>query len=176
MVTNAINTVLGTLDIPHEDVSLTTVASQTEYTIPATVPKWGLRQVHIERDKDDTNYQKFSPVHNCKVFHADAGSTNTIVLPRDYSAGYTIKLVYVDGHDYLHEDGDTINEHIPINKLAAVVAPQVLRMKMEQYPSGDKTVGGRLSMMVERANKINLQAYIPKVHKLGDMMIHRIGR
>ena len=176
MVTNAINTILGTLDVPHQDISLSTVSGQTEYTIPATVPKWGLRQVHVETDKDDADDQRFVEIHNWTRFHADAGSTDTLAIPRDYAAGYTIKLIYVDSHDYLYPYSGTVNENIPINKLAAVVAPQVLRMKMEQYPSGDKTVGGRLSMMVDRASRINLQSFIPLPQSTGKMIITRIGR
>lgn len=176
MIVNAINIILGTLDFPHENTSLTTVAGQTEYTIPATIPKWGLRRVEIETDKTDTDAQGYEEIHNCKVFYGETGSTNTLVLPRMYAAGYTIKLIYVDSHPHVSAATDTISEFVPVRKLAAVVAPEVLRMKIEQYPSGDKTVGGRLSMMVDRATRMNLKAYIPTPALSGKLIIPRIGR
>lgn len=178
LVESAVNAVYGRYEMPLYDDSLSTVSGQTEYDLPSTIPLWGICGVDIETDKDDSNDQGFVPLHNCRVDATSTGGTHKLVIPRELTPGYTLRILYNGPHPLLEQDDDSINRNVPIEKMAYEIAIEAIRMKMENYPSGDKTVGGRLTMMLEQSRKNNVRAYFQAtMHtKRGDMIIPRIGK
>ena len=85
--------------IPGEDVTLTTVANQREYTLPVQVSR-DLRQVLIATNQD-SNSNNWVPVVNFDVQATPTGTGNTLILNYDLPVGYTLWLRYAKQHGEL---------------------------------------------------------------------------
>lgn len=107
----AINRGLESLgDVPgNPDTSLSTVGSQTEYSIPVAV-KRGLKQVWIQTE-DTANDNQWTAVHEYRIEGAVGGTAGTLILPQ-YVSGYTLKLIYDGIHPNVNAYNDVINEYI----------------------------------------------------------------
>lgn len=96
--------------IPQNDVSLTTVGDQTEYSLPAAAAV-DLRQVFIARSTDSADYDEVE-WNNYRIAHADTAGTHKLVFDRDFPSGYRIRLVYGGRHPDLRVASDKLSEFV----------------------------------------------------------------
>ena len=108
----AINRGLENLgDIPgNPDISITTAADQTEYSIPISV-KRGLTQIWVQGQTDDSNNNQWTPIHDYRIEWAAGNTAGTLFLP-PLPSGYNVKLVYEGVHPAVNSYSDTINEYV----------------------------------------------------------------
>lgn len=109
--------------IPQVDTTTIDIASnQTEYgTIPITA-NMDLRQVFLQTNKD-ANDNLWVELFNWYVDPGTPGNAGTLVLPAQESAGYGLKLVYMDYHPEMQIAADVMSDHVPLDR---VVMPAVL--------------------------------------------------
>ena len=130
----AINRGLESLgDLPtNADVSLTTVASQTEYDIPVAV-KRGLKQVWIQGRTNDSNDNQWYQVHDRRNDLTSAGSASVLYIPQ-YPAGRTIRLIYDGTHAVVTAYSSVINEYVHPN---VAIAASIVKL-LEWYNHRDE--------------------------------------
>ena len=98
-------------DVPENvNTSLTTVANQTEYSIPVAV-KRGLKQVWIQGRTNDSNDNQWYPIYGFRRDPATGGTADTIYLPQ-LPQDRTIRLVYDGIHPTVSAYSDYINDYI----------------------------------------------------------------
>lgn len=111
-----------------EDTSLTSVASQTEYTIPASLrgrPLWG---VWLEGN-DDANDNQWIPVNGYKLL-----DSTTLYIPQ-LAEGYTIKLGGWGLHSALTAYNSALSVYVP--KPLAVASAKVAMLEGFIAKNGD---------------------------------------
>ncbi len=108
----AINRALEELgDLPmNADTSLTTVANQTEYSIPVAV-KRGLKQVWIQGVLGQASNNQWFEVHDRRNEHTAGGTASILYLP-EVPAERTIRLIYNGAHPVVSAYSSVINEYV----------------------------------------------------------------
>lgn len=108
------------------DTTLTTVAQQREYTLPAGA-QLDLRLVSIHTTQNDSDRTVPKPLYNWEVRKTATGTQNVLVLNDDYSAGYSLELVYAAQHAELQVVGDKLNEDIHPDRIVFEAAANAMR-------------------------------------------------
>ena len=98
-------------DIPSTDESLTTAATQKEYTIPAAATK-ALRRVYLAQESTANN-EGWVEVFNWKQ------ELNILLFPNQPPTGKTIKLFYMGVHTRLATASATLSNYVPVNRVVA---------------------------------------------------------
>jgi hypothetical protein len=122
--------------VARTDTSLTTIDEQTEYTLPIGANP-DLRQVHIQTKKDDSNDNKWVKIFGWEVIHGDPSTGDTLRLPRQYTAGYSIRLDYNDRHDQLFDASDRLQEDIPVERVIYPAALYSLKWYRDKTRTDD---------------------------------------
>ena len=113
----AINGAIQELKIPTEDsTSLDTIASVTEYDLPAGINKRTLRQVYVRRDTSGNVDYDWQLLHNWYPRPKGIGNQEVIVFGKAMDAGLDLRFVYTINHPILDDLADTISEYIPLEK------------------------------------------------------------
>ena len=113
------NTILKSIgEVPLWDTSITLVASQTEYTLPATI--LSPREVWINMSTTSLD-KDWAEIPTWTIQHAAPGTVKTIRIPESYViADRSLGIVYSGDHPEVHDFDDHID--VPIewasNKLA----------------------------------------------------------
>lgn len=108
------------------DTSITTAASQTEYTYPLVCKGHRPIRVQIQGKTGDANDNQYTDLSEYDIVPATAGTTGLIVLPQ-FSAGYTIKIWYEGVHPQLTAYNSVISETIPRNLLLPMMRERAIR-------------------------------------------------
>ena len=111
--------------IPGEDTSITTVASQTEYTMPSGVSR-DLRQVLVQTN-NDSNMNEWTPVVNFKVQKTATGTGDTLILAYELEAGRTLWLRYATQHAELITAASELDESIHPDRIVYGACAELLR-------------------------------------------------
>jgi hypothetical protein len=111
--------------IPGEDTSLTTVAGQTEYTMPAGASR-DLRQVLVQTN-EDSDMNDWTPVVNFDIKKTATGSGDLLVLSYELVAGRSLWLRYAKQHDRLDVATDELDESIHPDRIVYPAAAELLR-------------------------------------------------
>jgi hypothetical protein len=111
--------------IPGEDTSITTVASQTEYTMPSGTSR-DLRQVLVSTN-DDSDMNEWTPVVNFDIKKTATGTGDLLVLNYELEAGRTLWLRYAKQHDELTAASSELDEAIHPDRIVFSVAAELLR-------------------------------------------------
>jgi hypothetical protein len=90
---------------PTPDTSLTTVVSQTEYTLPIAMQGAQILDVTYQDSGNDRNI----PVDGWKLKPATAGSTGILVIP-DIGASRTLEVTYLTTHPKVSVYSDYISK------------------------------------------------------------------
>lgn len=106
-----VNRSLSNLFVPSVDESLTTAATQKEYTIPA-VANDALRRVYISQ-VSTANDEGWVEMFNWRQ------ETNILIFRQQPVTGQTIKLVYMSAHARLAAFSDTLSNYVPLNRIIA---------------------------------------------------------
>jgi len=96
---------------PTPDVTLTTVANQTEYALPITLKGARLLDVQVQGITTDSNANQWQTLTGWQVKPATAGATGLLIIPQ-FPAGYLIKITYLATHPKVSVYSDYINEAI----------------------------------------------------------------
>ena len=166
----AVNEVLTGLQIELEDwTSLDTVAGQTVFSLPSTIPGQNLKEVHIQTKVGDADDFRWRRVYNWEIDYQVAGTEDKIILPRDLTAERDLRLVYVSTHGALYDDGDKIDESIHLNRIRYAAAMNVLEWQMADR-SGDKYVERQYEKLAAKAAMAERNYPIRKRKKTGRIM------
>lgn len=92
---------------PTPDTSLTTVVSQTEYTLPIAMQGAQILDVTYQDSGNDRNI----PVDGWKLKPATAGSTGILVIP-DIGASRTLEVTYLATHPKVSVYSDYISKAV----------------------------------------------------------------
>lgn len=92
---------------PTPDTSLTTVVSQTEYTLPIAMQGAQILDVTYQDSGNDRNI----PVDGWKLKPATAGSTGILVIP-DIGASRTLEVTYLATHPKVSAYSDYISKAV----------------------------------------------------------------
>lgn len=92
---------------PTPDTSLTTVVSQTEYTLPIAMQGAQLLNVTYQDSGNDRNI----PIDGWYVKPATAGSTGVLVIP-DIGAAETLEVTYLAAHPKVSVYSDYISKAV----------------------------------------------------------------
>jgi hypothetical protein len=99
------------------DTSLTTVANQTEYNLPAGITKENLYDVKIQGLTTDSNDNRWHSIA-FDVLPGAAGSQRVLVIDQ-YPQDYDLMLSYRDYHARLSIFSSTISENLPYSQILA---------------------------------------------------------
>jgi hypothetical protein len=111
--------------IPKVDTSITTVLDQREYDLPLDASR-DLRQVWLYTNLDsDRNIPR--PVYNYDIRKTAGGTQDILVLNQDYTAGYTIELLYAVRHAALVESSDALDEVVHPDRIVFEAAVNLMR-------------------------------------------------
>lgn len=128
-VIEVVNDALKNLgDIPLINTSLTTVAAQSEYTIPIALKGRELLNVEIQGTTSDADDNQYWRLPTWKVVPATAGTAETLVIPI-LSAGYTIRLTYLGKHPRIDTYDAPVSEHFHPELVNAAVLAHVLQWR-----------------------------------------------
>jgi hypothetical protein len=130
----SINTALEELgDLPNNaDVSLTTVANQTEYSVPVAV-KRGIKQVWVQGRTNDVDDNQWFQITDYRNELTGAGTASVLYLPV-LPSGRTIRLVYDGVHPVVSAYSSVINEYVHPN---VIVGKSILTL-LEWYNRRDE--------------------------------------
>lgn len=95
----------------RDTTSLTTVANQTEYSLPAGVTKENLKNVLIQGITTDSNDNRWRPI-SFEVRTNSATAVRTLVIDQ-FPADYDLMLVYFDYHPALTIFSSAISDSVP---------------------------------------------------------------
>lgn len=136
-----------------DETSLTTVANQREYTLPADASR-DLRQVHVQTNKDsDRNI--WIPVYNWEIDEAGIGTADKLVLAYDLDAGYALRLRYAVEHPELRAASDKLSEIVDPNRIVFAAAAACLRWYMDKTRL--KTFEGKYQNLLFKAERASRQ-------------------
>lgn len=111
-------------DIVAVDTSLTTVAGQTEYTLPVALKRKPFKvQIQTSTTSGDYEYQT---VYGWTYIPAAAGSTGKLVLSSDPTASMILRVWYVGRHAVLSTYSSVIDETIPPEVVRYVLLTEVM--------------------------------------------------
>ena len=118
-------------DVPLLDTSITTVANQTEYTLPLALKGRRLLNVELQGTLSDSNANLYTEVPNWQITNAAAGSTGILNLLQ-YTAGYLIRITYAGRHPRVSAFADYINEHFHPDLVHAAVFASAVQWRNDQ--------------------------------------------
>lgn len=119
-------------EIPVPDTSLTTVADQTEYTLPALLIGRQLLDIEIQTVLGDADNNQFTPLQGYSfVSPALPGGTGTLIIPQ-VSAGYSIRLTYLGIHPRVDAFDSFISRYLHPDLVHATVFAHALQWKNDR--------------------------------------------
>lgn len=135
-------------DIPNYDTSLTTVAYQEEYTLPAGV--LDVRMVEVAASTASPyNYQPYHGVW--RVTTAGKLRFNTDCEPG--STGYIIRLTYLDEHAELTADTGAVSSYVHMNRLIWAAAVHAWNWRIQMAKQDEPTYTAQIQFATAQAEK-----------------------
>lgn len=135
-ILSAINRTLRELGpLPLTDTSLTTVTSQTEYTIPATVRD--IKEVWLQTINNDADDNEWQKMHDWRIERAAVGSTDTLILGTEPPSNYTLKLVYTGEHGYVKDSDDVIANILDPRIVVSGTVKNLIRNRLRSSQDND---------------------------------------
>lgn len=165
-----INEALGGV-IEVTDIStITTVADQTEYSLPSGVVQ--LKQVWIQTndDTDDNNWQQ---LYDWDVQKSATGTADKLVFSRGLPAGWLVKLVYLGYHNALRAATDKLDDSIHVNKVIYNAAVGCLLWYKAKVGDSDMSVNDLLNYYQPLAAQMN-QEHAMSLPKKSAKLIHPV--
>jgi hypothetical protein len=120
---------LGPLTV--SDVSVSTESDKTEYTLPAAVKYNRVREVLIQTNTDDSDDNRYQPIHGWRVKPTTTGTVWTLILQKQPTASRTLLILYdIPGHARVSAYDDQIHEVIPPELAVAAVVEKALKWQI----------------------------------------------
>jgi hypothetical protein len=122
--------------IPKVYSSLSTVANQTEYTLPVALKGVRLTDIEIQGILTDSDDNRYLPISGWKITPALPGSTGLLTVPQ-FAAGYILRIGYPGLHPRVSVFSDYISEYIHPELATAAVTAQALQWYNSQRSGAD---------------------------------------
>lgn len=156
-----INEALRDLGQPAEDVSLTTVTDQEEYTLPANT----YRVLRVELAYNLTSPYEYYKHHNWQEINGKL-RFDTGHIPD--TSGYKIRLTYLPATTELTADTAAISDRIPLDTLIWKAAVGCLRWRVERTkedePEKIRFLNEALQNAQKRLNSFPAPAWVKDDH------------
>lgn len=145
---DAVNLAIAQYRVPRMDTSLTVVADQTEYTLPAGVKHGRVKEVYVQGnvDADDNRWRKVG-----EWWTWDTGSGQKITIPPGLTAGRTLRI----DHERVHEDFDDGDDELyEILEPKHIIFRAAEFMLLQQMYDGDEWpyLAERMNYFVAKAD------------------------
>jgi len=159
--------------IPKTDTTTIVIASdQLEYTMPSDV--LDLKEVYIQTN-DETANNDWQRVYDWDVQKSATGSADKLVLMRQFTSGYSIKLVYLAYHSDLVAASDKLDDNIHKKKIIYNAAVSCLLWRKAKVGDSDMTVNELLNYYQALASQVN-QEYAQNLPHKASKTIHPVFR
>lgn len=122
MVNRALDIIGRIPSVP--DTSITTVAAQTEYTLPVAVKRGQIRGIYYQGEPDDANDNRWIPIRQNDEEASLAGTAGVLILKPQLPAGRTVRIEYMGLHPEVTAYDDNLSDkiHPSLAKAALKVA------------------------------------------------------
>jgi len=147
-----INETFGVIE-KTDITTITTANEQTEYSLPSDV--LDLKEVYIQSNSDDSDDNGWEKIYDWDVQKSATGTANKLVLMRQFTTGYAVKLVYLTYHAKLQAATDKLDDSIHINKVVYNAAVGCLLWRKAKVGESDLTVNDLLNYYQNLAAQMN---------------------
>lgn len=145
-------------DVPEQDTSLTTVANQRTYTLPAGV--YGVRQVYVAGSL--TEPYDYVPSYQWREFDGciefDPGAEPD-------TSGYILRLVYHKAHAAVAADTDTISDYVNLTRLIWTAAVHAWRWRVQMAGKNHPEYTAYMNEAAQRAGLMERRHPMPRIPK-----------
>ena len=141
----------GLNEIELVDITMTTSAEKTEYTLPVGIKRRNLIKVEIETN-DDTNDYQWREIIGCSVFPAASGTQSLLYIPQQ-DADQTIKLWYRGVHETLTAYNSVLNENIVPERAITLLIKKMQNWRYKKSLGGEPELAQFLNGAVSDANE-----------------------
>ena len=125
-------------DMELMDTSITTAASQTEYTVPVTAKRKVLR-VQLQ-SVSDSNDNQWLDIRDYDIVPAAAGSTGLLIFALQPTSAYNVKLWYMGVHGTLNAYSDAVNETLAPDLVIKALLIKALEWRVAEKRGTDDFV------------------------------------
>jgi hypothetical protein len=129
MVELANQALLDIGDIALVDTSITTAASQREYTLPVALKDARPLRVQLQGITTDANDNRWEDVTDYYITPASPGSTGLITFNKQFPSGRSIKIWYLGHHPALSAFDDDISDTAHPNLVRFALASEMWRWR-----------------------------------------------
>jgi len=159
--------------IPKTDTTTIVISSdQLEYTMPSDV--LDLKEVYVQAN-DETDNNDWQRVYDWDVQKSATGTADKLILMRQFTAGYAIKLVYLAYHSDLFAAGDKLDDSYHKKKIIANAAVACLLWRKAKVGDSDMTVNELLNYYQAMAAQMN-QEFAQNLPRKAAKTIHPVFR
>jgi hypothetical protein len=116
--------------------NITTVANQTEYTLPLGLKGINLTDIELQGILTDSNDNRYTPISNWKITPDLPGDTGLLTVPQ-FPAGYILRITYPWLHPRVSAFSDYISEYIHPELATACVVAHALQWYNSQRSGAD---------------------------------------
>lgn len=120
-------------NVPNPNTSLTTAASQTQYTVPSGVPWNRIVDVQLPRFTDDSNDMQYVSVRYKVIPPTSPGAGDATIEIQQPDSDLTIRLIWVGQHIDTFDYDDDISTAIHPSLAVAAAALECALWKKEQF-------------------------------------------
>jgi hypothetical protein len=143
-------------DVPAQDATLTTVADQEQYTLPAGVSD--VRLVEIATSK--TSPHEYQPYHG--VWSEIASGTLQFFPGREpVDTGFLIRLTYMDAHAALTADTSTISTYVHLDRVIWAAAVHAWLWRIQLAKTDEPTYSAQLQFAMAQTEKFRRTRPVP---------------
>lgn len=124
---------LGTIQLTN--VSLTTIANVSEYSLPVSL-KYRITSVQMQTD-DSTGDNQWNDLFNYYVVNSGPGSTGLLIFTESLPAGYVLKIFYEAEHPLVNAYSDSISETLHSEYVTKLVVDRALEYQVRRTNGTD---------------------------------------
>src|SRR3990167_2392531 len=140
--------------IEKVDTSTVVIASdQREYNLPADVLE--LKQVLVQTNLDDSDDNGWEKIYDWDTEKTAVGTADKLILMRQFSAGYAVKLVYTAYHAVLRVATDKLDENIHKKKIIYSAQVGCLLWRKSRVGDSDQSVNALLDYAQAKLAEVN---------------------
>jgi len=134
-------------DVPAISTTLTTVANQEAYTLPAGV--FNVTRVEVASEK----VSPYGYVPQVGTWYEQAGSLYFATNKEPQESGYIIRLTYASPHAVLDTDDDTISGYVHLSRLVWAAAVYAWQWRIQMSKEDEPMYGQQMAYAVAMAER-----------------------
>jgi hypothetical protein len=153
MVIGKINNILRELLVETIDTSLTTAASQLEYSLPTAVLDQSI-QVWIQGVSTDTDANEWWQCYDWQIEQAAAGTAKKLIFRTQPAYPYALRIHYWLPHAPLYAASDKLHESVDINRVVLDAALMLLKGREADTANSDPELRAVMARLEARKTAI----------------------